>query len=94
MEERVTILLKVDEAKKAAKTVIDSKKNFELLQMIKDSCRDADVINYIDSQIANRRWNSIFERKMWKEKKEVYVFFKFVSEDQLTYQNWKRISLF
>jgi len=94
MDERVTILLKVDEAKKAAKTVIDSKKNFELLQMIKDSCRDADVINYIDSQIANRRWNSIFERKMWKEKKEVYVFFKFVSEDQLTYQNWKRISLF
>jgi len=55
MEERVTILLKVDEAKKAAKTVIDSKKNFELLQMIKDSCRDADVINYIDSQLANRR---------------------------------------
>ena len=55
MDERVTILLKVDEAKKAAKTVIDSKKNFELLQMIKDSCRDADVINYIDSQIANRR---------------------------------------
>ncbi|KAL4451003.1 hypothetical protein ABPG74_021325 [Tetrahymena malaccensis] len=51
MEERVTILLKIDEAKRAVQDVINSRKNLDLLEMIREQCRDPSVISYMEHQL-------------------------------------------
>ena len=51
-QERVTLLLKIDEHKEAAQNILESKKNYELLNVIKNASNDSYLIRFIDEQQA------------------------------------------